>query len=60
MSSTINLLKQGILNKIEEYKHSPYGRVAIKAKHNGTKYQLLLLTEECAENKKIVSLLENG
>jgi len=53
----MNLLKQVILNKIEKYKHLPYGTVIIHAKHKKTKYQLFLLTDESVKNKTIINLL---
>lgn len=49
--------KDQILQKIREIKYTRFGEVSIEGNINGSKYQLLLLTDECTKNNNIIKLL---
>ncbi|KKP34963.1 MAG: hypothetical protein UR23_C0033G0006 [Candidatus Roizmanbacteria bacterium GW2011_GWA2_32_13] len=46
-----------ILLKIKKIKSLPFGKTAIKCVYNNQKYQLILITSDCVENRNIVRLL---
>jgi len=46
-----------VLSKIYELKRNPFGSTKISRDFNGTKYELLLLTSDCADNKELMELI---
>jgi len=56
MKSKENIQKK-VLGKICKLKHNLFGNIKISYDFNNVKYELLLLTSDCADNKELMQLI---
>lgn len=52
-----NLSKLKLFTQIHELKHQPFGEINIECEFNNLKYNLVLLTSDCADNECLMDIL---
>ena len=57
MTEIKNISKLITLTKIHELKHQTFGDIKIECKFSDLKYNLILLTSDCADNKYLMDIL---